>query len=597
VSQVCSRRDLEFLLHEVLRVEALIARERYAMHDRVAFDAVLDLAFRLAEEQLQPHAALADANEPHVVDGRVVQIAQTGQALEALRDAGFFAATVDEDLGGMQLPFVVGQACAALFKGANVSTTGYLLLTRAAANLLEAHGTQEQKQRYMLAMNTGRFFGTMCLSEPDVGSSLADIRTRAAPRGDGTFAIRGNKMWISGGEHELSETIVHLVLAKLPDAPPGARGISLFIVPRHRLDADGNPGESNNVVLAGLNHKMGYRGITNCLLNFGESGETVGELVGEPHRGLAYMFHMMNEARIGVGLGATMLGYGGYLASLAYARERRQGRPLEGRDPSAPPIAIIEHPDVRRMLLQQKAYVEGGLALGLWCGLLVDEQKTAPDAGARDHARRLLDILTPIAKAWPSEFGLEANKLAIQVLGGAGYTRDFPVERMYRDNRLNPIHEGTNGIQALDLLGRKAVMEDGACFAALTSEIEVMADEAAGAGLSEEAQAVRQAWQNVAEARSAAVARLAGEGITAALANATMFLHGFGHVVVTALWLRQAAVAQRALGAGSGEEAFYGGKIQAMRYMVRHELHLARAWLQTTLDGDTTVLETPAAWL
>lgn len=293
-----------------------------------------------------------------------------------------------------------------------------------------------------------------------------------------------------------------------------------------------------------------------------------------------------------------MLGYGGYLASLAYARERRQGRPPEGRNPASPAIAIAEHPDVRRMLLQQKAYVEGGLALGLWCGLLVDEQKTAADAGARDHARRLLDILTPIAKAWPGEFCLEANKLAIQVLGGAGYTRDFPVERMYRDNLLNPIHEGTNGIQALDLLGRKAVMEDGACFDALTAGIAAMAGQASDAGLVEDAEAVVCAWEAVGQARSAAVGRMTGQGATAALANATPFLYGLGHVVVTALWLRQAAVAGRALPlASDGDAAFYRGKVQAMRYMVRHELDLARTWVQTTRDGDTTVPETSPDWL
>ncbi|MGY8997430.1 MAG: acyl-CoA dehydrogenase family protein, partial [Alphaproteobacteria bacterium] len=353
MSTVCSRRDLQFLLYEMLDAGALAERERYAMHDRMSFDAVIDLAFRLADEQLQPHAAKADVEEPHVVDGKVVQIPETGAALEQLRDAGFFSSTVAEDLGGMQLPFTIGQACAALFKGANVSTTGYLLLTRAAANLLEAFGTKDQKRRYMMPMNEGRFFGTMCLSEPDVGSSLADIRTRATPRDDGTYAIKGNKMWISGGAQEISENIVQLVLAKLPDAPPGVKGISLFVVPKFCLDDDGNPGAWNNIELAGLNHKMGYRGITNCLLNFGENGETIGELVGEPHRGLIAMFHMMNEARIGVGLGATMSGYSGYLHALAYARDRKQGRPLDGRDPTTPPIPIIEHPDVRRMLLQQ----------------------------------------------------------------------------------------------------------------------------------------------------------------------------------------------------------------------------------------------------
>jgi alkylation response protein AidB-like acyl-CoA dehydrogenase len=599
MSTVCSRRDLQFLLYEMLDAGALTERDRYAMHDRVSFDAVIDLAFRLADEQLQPHAAKADVDEPHVVNEKVVQIPETGAALEQLRHAGFFASTVNEELGGMQLPFTIGQACAALFKGANVSTTGYLLLTRAAANLLEVHGSEDQKRRYMIPMNEGRFFGTMCLSEPDVGSSLADIRTRATPRGDGTYAIKGNKMWISGGAQEISENIVQLVLAKLPDAPPGVKGISLFVVPKYRLDDDGNPGVWNNIELAGLNHKMGYRGITNCLLNFGENGESIGELVGAPHRGLIAMFHMMNEARIGVGLGATMSGYSGYLHALTYARERKQGRPLDDRDPTMLPIPIIEHPDVRRMLLQQKAYVEGGLALGLWCGMLVDNEKTAEDAEAQHHAKRLLDIITPVAKAWPSEFCLEANKLAIQVHGGYGYTRDFPVERLYRDNRLNPIHEGTQGIQGLDLLGRKAVMDDGACFDALSHEIDAMASEAEDAGFAEEALAVRDAWRDVGSALEATRVRL-GEGqIAAALASATPFLNGFGHIVVTALWLRQAAIAGRALGneVSTDDTAFYRGKIQAMRYMVAYELEPARGWLKTTAEGDATVLETEPDWL
>lgn len=438
----------------------------------------------------------------------------------------------------------------------------------------------------------------MCLSEPEAGSSLADIRTRAVPRGDGTYAIRGNKMWISGGDHELSETIVHLVLAKLPDPPPGVKGISLFIVPKHRLDACGNPAESNNVRLAGLNHKMGYRGTTNCLLNFGEDGETVGELVGEPHRGLIYMFHMMNEARIGVGLGATMAGYAGYVESLAYARERRQGRRLDGRDAGSPPVAIVEHPDVRRMLLRQKAYVEGGLALGMWCGTLVDDQMTAPIEAERLHARRLLDILTPVAKAWPSEFGLEANKLAIQVLGGCGYTRDFPVERLYRENRLNLIHEGTNGIQGLDLLGRKAVMDDGACFAALDGEVATVIGAAREAGFEAEADATTSAWAAVGAARAAAAQRLADGMTTSALANATTFLDAFGHVVVAVCWLRQASVAAASLPEAQDDDvAFYRGKIQAMRYMVHHELPVARAWLGLTQAGEPTVLATEADWL
>ncbi len=275
-------------------------------------------------------------------------------------------------------------------------------------------------------------------------------------------------MWISGGEHELTDNIVHLVLARIPGAPPGVKGISLFVVPRRLVAADGTPGERNDVALAGLNHKMGYRGTVNTLLSFGEGRfrpdgrpGAVGYLVGEPHQGLARMFHMMNEARIGIGLGAVALGYTGYLESLEYARNRPQGRPVDARDPVAAPVAIIEHADVRRMLLAQKAYVEAGLALSLYCARLVDERNTAPDATARRRAGLLLDLLTPIAKSWPSQWCLAANDLAIQVLGGSGYTRDFPVEQLYRDNRLNPIHEGTHGIQALDLLGRRVALVGG----------------------------------------------------------------------------------------------------------------------------------------
>ncbi|MDZ4370579.1 MAG: acyl-CoA dehydrogenase family protein, partial [Phenylobacterium sp.] len=441
-SLILSRRDLDFILYEWLEVERLTQRARFADHDRVSFDGVLDTCAQLAADMFAPHNRKADQNEPTFDGERVTMIPEVAEALAAFREAGLFSASQDYDLGGLQLPNVIERAGFAWFQAANVGTAAYPFLTIGAANLLKTHGTAAQVDAYVRPMLEGRFFGTMCLSEPQAGSSLGDIRTRAVPQADGSYRLFGSKMWISGGDHDLSETIVHMVLARMEGAPAGVKGISLFVVPKHLLDENGAPGERNDVVLAGLNHKMGYRGTTNTLLNFGEGrhapggqGGAVGWLVGAPHQGLAAMFHMMNEARIGVGAGAAALGYTGYLHALDYARGRPQGRPLSAKDPASPPVPIIEHADVRRMLLAQKAYAEGALGLNLYCARLTDDQTTAEDAAERDRAGRLLDMLTPIAKSWPSQWCLEGNSLAIQVLGGYGYTRDYPVEQFYRDNR------------------------------------------------------------------------------------------------------------------------------------------------------------------
>ncbi len=450
--------------------------------------------------------------------------------------------------------------------------------------------------------------GTMCLSEPQAGSSLADIATRAEPDGSSPLGARfrlfGSKMWISGGEHELTDNIVHLVLARIPGAPPGVKGISLFVVPRRLVAADGTPGERNDVALAGLNHKMGYRGTVNTLLSFGEGrfrpdgrSGAVGYLVGEPHQGLARMFHMMNEARIGIGLGAVALGYTGYLESLDYARNRPQGRPVDARDPAAAPVAIIEHADVRRMLLAQKAYVEVGLALSLYCARLVDERNTAPDATARRHAELLLDLLTPIAKSWPSQWCLAANDLAIQVHGGSGYTRDFPVEQLYRDNRLNPIHEGTHGIQALDLLGRRVALSGGEAFELLCAAMRATITRARTTD-GDHAQEGRTDLAMHATMLEAAVGRLvATTGALQAvtdparrLANASIYLEAFGHVVAAWIWLEQALATEGRSG------AFYDGKRQACRWFFRWELPRTGPQFDL-LDGlDDTTLAMRDEW-
>jgi len=598
MTDLVNRRDIDFLLYEWLDLPALCAHERYAQHDRATFEQVIDAAYRLAVEQFMPHAAKADANEPHFDGTRVEMIPEVGEALRAYVAGGFLAASFDADRGGMQLPYTINAVLNGIFTAANIGTTGYAFLTVAAANLLCAHGSPDQQRRYLQPMIEGRWFGTMCLSEPQAGSSLGDIRTRAIPQPDGSYHLVGNKMWISGGEHELTENIVNLVLARIDGAPAGTKGISLFIVPKRRVDADGKLGARNGVRLAGLNHKMGYRGTTNCALNFGESEAAVGEIVGAPNHGLAAMFHMMNEARIVVGMGAAMLGYAGYRFSLDYAKTRSQGRPIAAKDPLAKPVSIIEHADVRRMLLQQKAWVEGGTGLALYCAKLIDELGLA-SGDAREELRLLLEILTPIAKSWPSEYCLEANKQAIQILGGYGYTRDYPVERLYRDNRLNPIHEGTLGIQAIDLLGRKATMKGGAALKLLLARMATTLDGTARMPELAEFRTSLQVGIDVVVRVTRTLTEAAAQGqIERSLANATLYLDMLGNLVVAWLWLDQARVAlNRASNAGAVDQPFYEGKLNACRYFYRYELPRALRYAELLESLDDTVLKTPISCL
>jgi alkylation response protein AidB-like acyl-CoA dehydrogenase len=576
MSLLMSRRDLDFLLYEWLDVERLTARPRYADHSRETFDAALDLATTIATEHFAPHNKLADANEPTFDGERVHLIPEVAKALEVYFGSGLLTASMDEKVGGGQLPQVVASALMAWFQAANVGTSGYAFLTAANANLLLAHGSAAQIETWVVPMLEGRFFGTMCLSEPGAGSSLADVATRAEPQPDGSYRLFGNKMWISGGEHDLSENIVHLVLARVAGAPAGVKGLSLFIVPKVLPD-----GSRNDVTLAGLNHKMGYRGTTNTLLNFGESSGAVGDLIGVEGRGLGYMFHMMNEARIGVGVGAMALGYTGYLKSLQYAKERVQGRPAGSTDP----VPIAEHPDVKRMLLAQKSYVEGALGLLLYCSRLVDEERTADTDEARAAAHLLLDVLTPVAKSWPSQWCLAANDLAIQVHGGYGYTRDYDVEQHYRDNRLNPIHEGTHGIQGQDLLGRKVVMADGAGLVALTEAMRATiaraGDHPYAAALSANVDRILQVTATIWSQPDPALG----------LANASTYLEAVGHTVIAWIWLEQL------LAVGDAEGDFYDGKRAAATYFFGYELPKSGPQFDLLMRLDRTTLDTPAAWL
>ncbi len=587
------RPTVDFLLHDWLHVETLQERVRFADHSRETFDAVLDTCERIAREKYAPFNRLVDTQEPHFDGERVILPQATHDAQKAYAASGMLSAAQDYEIGGMQLPYTVEAAANAFFAMASVSI-GSGMLTTGNANLLMVHGTEAQKQVFALNEFSGRFSGTMCLSEPQAGSSLSDVSTRAVPDGADfaddplgpRYRLKGNKMWISAGEHELTENIIHLVLAKIPDENgklvPGTRGISLFIVPKKMVNTAGElTGERNDVALAGLNHKCGWRGTTNTLLNFGEGkypvgGEAgaVGYLVGQAGKGLHCMFHMMNEARIGVGMAATMLGMAGYLASLDYAKNRPQGRPMgpAGKDPAQPPVRIIEHADVKRMLLAQKSYCEGALALELYCARLVDEQHTA-DAAAADDARLLLEVLTPIAKSWPSEWCLEANSLAIP--------RDFPVEQYWRDNRLNMIHEGTHGIQAMDLLGRKVLMEGGKGLTLLAGRINDTIQRAIHVPeFAAHANALGQALAQVGAATKAAWAT--GEP-TDALANAVPYLQAFGHTVLAWVWLDVALAAHAA-----PESNARTGRLAAMRFFFHYELPKIGAWLQVVSSRDQT---------
>jgi len=587
MSAIVNRRDLDFILYEVLGVESLLASERYADYDREAINAILDLSQSLAEEKYLPFAARLDQNEPKYVDGKVQIIPEVKEALDAYREAGLFTTGYDADIGGMQLPWVIHQALNAFFVTANTSVSSYAFLTQGAANMLNATGSDELKDKYLSKMVAGEWFGTMCLSEPQAGSSLADIRTKAQQQDDGSYKITGTKMWISAGDHELTDNIVHMVLAKIPGAPAGVKGISLFLVPKHRVNDDGKIGEFNNIALAGLNHKMGNRGTTNCLLNFGESGDSIGYLVGGENQGLANMFHMMNEARIGVGMGSTVTGLGGYLYSLDYARNRPQGRLATNKDPESPMVMISEHADVKRMLMTQKAYVEGAQLLILYAATLLDQQKITNDDEENKRIALLLEFLTPICKSWPSEFCLEANKLAIQVLGGYGYTTEYPVERFYRDNRLNHIHEGTHAIHGLDILGRKVRMAGGAALAIVLQEMSsTMEDAQQLDDLSDYCQQLTVAIQQV-ESTLEAVSK--AEDSAMALANATLFLDAMGHVVIAWLWLKQAVAAFKGLSSDSNSDKdFYTGKLAACRFFYAYELPKALTSFALVSELDDT---------
>jgi alkylation response protein AidB-like acyl-CoA dehydrogenase len=593
------QRDLEFMLYELFDAEAMTSRPRYADHNRETFDAAISTSRAVAEKYFLPFRQKVDTHQPTFDGHKVHMIPEIKIALDAVTQAGLASPGADYELGGMQLPALVAAAAGAYLSAAASTTMGYVALTNANANLIAAHGTPEQKNKWLEPLLNGRFAGTMAMSEPGAGSTLSDLTTYAVPVEDDTYRITGNKIWISGGDHELNENIVHLVLARVKGAKKGIKGISLFIVPKFLVNDDGSLGARNDVTLAGLFHKMGGRGQTSTALNFGEKDGAVGYLVGEENRGLVYMFHMMNEARIMVGSSAAILALCGYQYSLDYAKQRPQGRLPSNKDPLSPPVNIIEHADVRRMLLAQKAYAEGAYALCLFGTKLADDAQTAPTEEERAKAHTLLDFLTPIIKTWPSEYGPKANYFAIQVLGGSGYVNEHPVEMMYRDNRLNPIHEGTTGIQSLDLLARKVPQNGLAGYTACIEAIHESIVTARGRDdLNGFADELELALGTLKEVTEFLLGSMLEKNIDLVLANSVKYLDVFGNVVIAWMWLKQGVAASKGLECASSlaDEHFYRGKLQAMRYFFRYELPEINGWASLLMKLDDTTHSMRVDW-
>ncbi len=566
MNPLVSDRQVDFLLHELLDAASLTALPAFAHHDRGTFDGFLREARRVAREVLYPSYRAIDESPPTLIDGRVHVHPRMRELLAPMVELGLITASRPEGVGGAALPLTVTTLAHVYLMAANLSAYGYLGLTTGAGHLIEAFGSAEVRALFLDRLYRGEWTGTMALTEPHAGSSLADVKTLAVPNQDGTFRIKGDKTFISGGDHDLSENIVHLTLARIEGAPPGIKGVSLFAIPKLRR-SDGGALIPNDVTITGLIHKIGWRGLPSVTLAFGDRGDCHGWLVGEPHRGISYMFQMMNEARLMVGLNGVATASVAYHESLAYARTRPQGRPASAKDPTTPQVPILRHADVRRMLLRQKAIVEGGLALIAVAARYADFSEHATDPAVREQSQLLLDLLTPVAKTFPAERGFESNSLALQIHGGYGYSSEYLPESWLRDQKLNSIHEGTTGIQGLDLLGRKVVAKGGRPLQLLREELVKTAARAQAASVAGGDALLEAIDRVIALTMELGAKGLAGD-VDGMLLHSADYLEAFSIVVVAWVWLEQAACAAEK----NRADPFYQGKLLCAEYWLATEL-------------------------
>ncbi len=588
-----SLRNIKFIIHEVLQTERISQYSYFEDHGRESFDLVLDTAMKIAERLLRPNLRLMDQHAPELIDGRVKVQPVVREFMRECGEGGWISATAPYELGGMQLPQVLKAAFSFIFAAANYSASVYPMLTTAAAHLIESFGSEELKEAYIPKMFSGEWQGTMAMTEPQAGSSLTDILTGAEPSQEGFYRIRGQKIFISGGDHDGVDNVINLMLARIKGAPTGVKGISLFVVPRLRYDETRGL-VFNDVNVAGVFHKLGYRGCPITQLSMGESNDCRGWLIGEPNRGLGYMFQMMNEARIEVGIGAAAVASAAYYASLEYAKERPQGRRPGVKDPSLPPVPIIQHADVKRMLLFQRAVVEGSLALLLLCAQYSDAKKVT-QGEEQERCSLLLDLLTPVAKSYPSEMGILACSQGLQILGGYGYCDEFPLELFYRDCRIHPIHEGTTGIHGLDLLGRKVSIKDGRAYQLYLEEVRKAIDSVGRNPLIEPyGSRLGQALDRLEDTTQHLFGISRREGPELFLADSTLYLEAFSIIAVAWQWMVMGDVASKALAGTPSEveEAFYQGKLQTMKYFFHYELVKTVGLFMRLMEGDGLTVET-----
>jgi len=592
-----SERNLRFLIYDVFDAESLTKCPYYEHYDRKMFDMVLKAAIELSDKLLWPVFEEMDRNPPQLEGDKIKVHPSVRDIMKEFGRGGWISATVPLERGGEQMPHLIDDACQFIFSSANYSASVYPALTSGAANLIQSFGNEDLFETYASKMYSGQWQGTMALTEAEAGSSLSDLVTTAEPTHNDYYRMRGQKVFISAGDHDGVENVVHLLLARVEGAPPGIRGLSLFVVPKKRIDGEGRL-VSNDVVTSGVFHKLGYKGCPIVQISLGDKGDCRGYIVGEPNQGLKYMFQMMNASRIRVGLGATAMATAAYYCSLEYSKQRHQGRKPSVKDPTSPPIPIIEHADIKRMLLFQRSICEGSLSLLMQCSRYRDLQKIS-SGPERNKYGLLLEILTPVAKSYPSEMGLHSISQGLQCFGGSGYCEDYPLEQYYRDARIHPIHEGTTGIHGLDLLGRKVKMKEGEAFRLYLEEVGKTVSAAAkvaelrayASKLSRGLQVLRETTVHLNEVA-------ANAGVEVSLADATLYLEFFGIISVAWQWLLQAIVLHGLIdnSASSSESSFYKGKLYAFRYYFEYELPKIEALSMRLNSEDRLTIEMEPRW-
>ncbi len=593
--QIADRRDIDFVLHEMLNVEELSDNEKYQDFNRKTIDLIVSEARNLAIKEMLPTQVIGDRQGVTFENGSVKVPAEFKKLYETYKEGEWVAMTESLEWGGQGMPRTVAQAASEYFVGANLAFMMYPGLTHGAGKLIETFGTPEQKKLYLKKLYTGQWCGTMLLTEPEAGSDVGALTATATKNDDGTYSISGNKIFISGGDHDLVENIIHPVLARIEGAPLGTSGISLFIVPKIWVNDDGTLGEPNDIVCTGVEEKMGIHGNATCSMALGGKGQCRGVLLGDKNKGMRAMFLMMNEARLLVGLQGFCCASSAYLYALNYARQRVQGRHLlKMQDNTAVPVPIIQHPDVRRQLLTIKSYVEGMRSLLYLVGMLSDRMDTANSSEEKARLQGMIDLLIPIAKGYVTDRAFEMCSQGLQVYGGYGYIREYPMEQLLRDCRITMIYEGTNGIQAMDLLGRKLGLNQGKPIMDLLGEIQKTLATAKGIdALKGFAERVEKAVNRLGEVALHLGQTAMSPKVLYAFAYAHPFLDVCGDVVLSWLHLWRATVAAAALekGAKKKDTAFYEGQIKSAEFFIHTILPVTNGKMKAILETNGAAVD------